>query len=215
MEIAMIFDLDGTLLDTLEDLHDAVNYALAQFGYPERTLEEVRQFVGEGAGKLMERAVPKGADPAPVLSTFRTYYAAHTQVKTKPYPGIPQALEELGRKYPLAVVSNKPDEAVKILGKVYFPNLYARGEAPDCPRKPNAAMVHKTMEALGVQGCIYIGDSQVDVETAKNAGVPCLSVTWGFRDLDCLRSAGADHFCHAPEDLPRMLETMKEEYYGQ
>lgn len=215
MEIAMIFDLDGTLLDTLEDLHDAVNYALTQFGYPERTLEEVRQFVGEGAGKLMERAVPEGADPEPVLSCFRTYYAAHTQVKTKPYPGIPQALEELGRKYPLAVVSNKPDEAVKILGKAYFPSLYARGEAPDCPRKPNAAMVHKTMEALGVQGCIYIGDSQVDVETAKNAGVPCLSVTWGFRDLDCLRAAGATHFCHAPEDLLRMLETMKEEYYGQ
>lgn len=215
MEIAMIFDLDGTLLDTLEDLQDAVNYALTQFGYPERTLEEVRQFVGEGAGKLMERAVPKGADPEPVLSCFRTYYAAHTQVKTRPYPGIPEALEALGKKYPLAVVSNKPDEAVKILGKAYFPGLYARGEAPDCPRKPNAAMVHKTMEALGVQGCIYIGDSQVDVETAKNAGVPCLSVTWGFRDLDCLRSAGATHFCHAPEDLPRMLETMKEEYYGQ
>ena len=215
MEIAMIFDLDGTLLDTLEDLQDAVNYALTQFGYPERTLEEVRQFVGEGAGKLMERAVPKGADPEPVLSCFRTYYAAHTQVKTRPYPGIPEALEALGKKYPLAVVSNKPDEAVKILGKAYFPGLYARGEAPDCPRKPNAAMVHKTMEALGVQSCIYIGDSQVDVETAKNAGVPCLSVTWGFRDLDCLRSAGATHFCHAPEDLPRMLETMKEEYYGQ
>lgn len=215
MEIAMIFDLDGTLLDTLQDLQDAVNYALTQFGYPERTLEEVRQFVGEGAGKLMERAVPKGADPEPVLSCFRTYYAAHTQVKTRPYPGILEALEALGKKYPLAVVSNKPDEAVKILGKAYFPSLYARGEAPDCPRKPNAAMVHKTMEALGVQGCIYIGDSQVDVETAKNAGVPCLSVTWGFRDLDCLRSAGATHFCHAPEDLPRMLETMKEEYYGQ
>lgn len=215
MEIAMIFDLDGTLLDTLEDLQDAVNYALTQFGYPERTLEEVRQFVGEGAGKLMERAVPKGADPEPVLSCFRTYYAAHTQVKTRPYPGIPEALEALGKKYPLAVVSNKPDEAVKILGKAYFPSLYARGEAPDCPRKPNAAMVHKTMEALGVQGCIYIGDSQVDVETAKNAGVPCLSVTWGFRDLNCLRAAGATHFCHNPEDLPRMLETMKEEYYGQ
>ena len=215
MKIAIIFDLDGTLLDTLQDLHDAVNYALTQFGYPERTLEEVRQFVGEGAGKLMERAVPKGADPEPVLSCFRTYYAAHTQVKTRPYPGIPEALEALGKKYPLAVVSNKPDEAVKILGKAYFPGLYARGEAPDCPRKPNAAMVHKTMEALGVQGCIYIGDSQVDVETAKNAGVPCLSVTWGFRDLNCLRAAGATHFCHNPEDLPRMLETMKEEYYGQ
>ena len=215
MEIAMIFDLDGTLLDTLQDLQDAVNYALTQFGYPERTLEEVRQFVGEGAGKLMERAVPKGADPEPVLSCFRTYYAAHTQVKTRPYPGIPEALEALGKKYPLAVVSNKPDEAVKILGKAYFPGLYARGEAPDCPRKPNAAMVHKTMEALGVQGCIYIGDSQVDVETAKNAGVPCLSVTWGFRDLNCLKAAGATHFCHNPEDLPRMLETMKEEYYGQ
>ena len=215
MKIAMIFDLDGTLLDTLEDLQDAVNYAMTQFGYPERTLEEVRQFVGEGAGKLMERAVPKGADPEPVLSCFRTYYAAHTQVKTRPYPGIPEALEALGKKYPLAVVSNKPDEAVKILGKAYFPGLYARGEAPDCPRKPNAAMVHKTMEALGVQGCIYIGDSQVDVETAKNAGVPCLSVTWGFRDLNCLRAAGATHFCHNPEDLPRMLETMKEEYYGQ
>lgn len=215
MDIAMIFDLDGTLLDTLQDLQDAVNYALTQFGCPERTLEEVRQFVGEGAGKLMERAVPAGLDPAPVLACFRTYYAAHTQVKTKPYPGILEALKALGEKYPLAVVSNKPDEAVKILGRTYFPSLYARGETPDCPRKPNPAMVKKTMEALGVKHCIYVGDSQVDVETAKNAGVPCLSVTWGFRDLDCLRSAGATHFCHAPEDLVQALEKLKEEYYGQ
>lgn len=215
MDIAMIFDLDGTLLDTLEDLRDAVNHALGQFGYPERSLEEVRQFVGEGAAKLMERAVPEGADPAPALACFRAYYAAHTQEKTKPYPGILEALETLGRNYPLAVVSNKPDEAVKILAKTYFPGLYARGEAADCPRKPDPAMVRKTMEALGVKGCIYIGDSQVDVETAKNAGVPCLSVTWGFRDLDCLRSAGATHFCHAPEDLAQTLGKMKEEYYGQ
>ena len=125
--------------------------------------------MGEGAGKLMEGAVPEGADPEPVLSTFRTYYAAHTQVKTRPYPGIPQALEILRRKYPLAVVSNKPDESVKILGKAYFPGLYARGEAPDCPRKPDAAMVHKTMEALGVKGCIYIGDIHLAVSDVNAA----------------------------------------------
>ena len=205
----VIFDLDGTLLDTLDDLADAVNYALRQFGYPERTREEVRCFVGNGAGRLLQRAVPEGADADAVLAVFRTYYDAHCQVKTKPYDGILEALAELGKKYPLAVVSNKPDSAVKSLCADYFPGLYARGESADCPRKPAPDMVFQAMAAIGVKSCIYVGDSEVDIRTAKNAGVPCLSVLWGFRDRDVLEGEGGTHFCAEPSALAAALEALR------
>ncbi len=201
MKTAIVFDLDGTLLDTLADLHDAVNFALDAFGYPRRSLEEVRQFVGNGAARLIALAVPEHADPAPVLACFQEYYREHCQIKTAPYPGIMDALEVLGKQYPLAIVSNKPDAAVKRLCADLFPGIYARGEDTDCPRKPDPAMVHQTMAALGVDRCVYVGDSEVDIATAKNSGVPCLSVTWGFRNKEELNAAGAKFFCGSADRL--------------
>ena len=201
MKVGILWDLDGTLLDTLEDLADGVNYALGEFGYPERTLEEVRRFVGNGAYNLIQQAVPEGTDPDPVFETFKTYYDAHCQIKTKPYEGILAVLEELGQKYPLAVVSNKPDSAVKPLCQQYFPGIYARGESTDCPRKPAPDMVHKAMTDIGVEKCIYVGDSEVDVETARNAGMPLIAVSWGFRTREQLRAAGAEIIVDTAEGL--------------
>ena len=217
-DIAIIWDLDGTLLDTLQDLTDGTNYALRQFGLPERTAEEVRSFIGNGARQLIARSLPgKTDDPDvdEVLRVYQVYYRAHCQIKTRPYEGIPEALEQLkAAGFPMAVVSNKPDIAVKPLCDQYFPGLYAKGESADCPRKPAPDMVLKAMQALGVKKCIYVGDSEVDVVTANNAGVPCLSVTWGFRSRHQLESGGAVQLCDAPRNLPRMLMQM-EEHYGQ
>ena len=201
MKTAIIFDLDGTLLDTLGDLHAAVNHTLAHFGYPSRTLEEVRRFVGNGAGQLIALSVPEHADPAPVLEEFQGYYRDHCQIRTGPYPGILEALEQLKLHYPLAIVSNKPDAAVKTLCAQYFPGIYARGESADCPRKPAPDMVRAAMAAIGVTNCLYVGDSEVDVITAKNAGVPCLSVLWGFREREELLSTGAEFLCEIPQAL--------------
>ncbi len=213
MKIAILFDLDGTLLNTLGDLHASTNYVLRSFGYPERTLEEVRQFVGNGARRLIEQAIPADQDNVEaVLAAFQMYYAANCNHLTAPYPGIPEALEAL-RAYPLAVVSNKPDRAVKELAKIYFPDLYARGESTDCRRKPYPDMVEKTLAALGADTCIYVGDSEVDVETAKNAGVPCLSVTWGFRERQVMETVGSTHFCDDPRDLPARIEKMIKELF--
>lgn len=207
---AILFDLDGTLLDTLEDLKDGVNHTLEVFGYPTRTLEEVRRFVGNGAARLLQLAVPAGADWEAPLEEFRRYYAAHCQVKTAPYPGIPAALEALSA-HPIAIVSNKPDEAAKKLCREYFPGIYAQGEHPGCPRKPAPDMVRAAMAHIGADRCIYVGDSEVDVCTARNAGVPCLSVLWGFRDRTAICRAGGTHFCRTPEEMPQMLEKMIKE----
>lgn len=205
-KIGILFDLDGTLLNTLEDLADSVNHVLAEFGYSGRTLEEVRQFVGNGAGRLIARAVPVGAKPDPVLEAFQSYYAAHCQIKTRPYDGIPDALSRLGKKYPIAIVSNKPDVAVKMLCASVFPGILAMGESTGCPRKPAPDMVRKAMEAIGADTCVYVGDSEVDVLTAKNAGVPCLSVLWGFRSRADIEAAGGTHFCEAPALLEKKIE---------
>ena len=207
---AILFDLDGTLLNTLDDLADAVNVTLSHFGCPPRTREQVRQFVGNGAERLIRLALPGKAGDPPVgetLDYFKDYYAANAQHKTCPYAGILEALAEIRQVFPVAIVSNKPDRAVKTLCGQYFGDVYARGESSDCPRKPAPDMVHKAMAAIGAERCIYVGDSEVDVETAKNAGVPCLSVLWGFRDRQTLEKAGADHFCQTPADL---LKTLKE-----
>lgn len=208
MKTGILWDLDGTLLDTLEDLADAVNYALAHFGYPERTIEEVRRFVGNGARRLMALAVPEGADADAAFEVFHTYYDAHCQIKTKPYEGIPEVLAQLGEKYPMAIVSNKPDSAVKLLCAQYFPGLYARGESADCPRKPAPDMVYKAMAEIGADRCIYVGDSEVDVLTAKNADVPCLSVLWGFRDRDDMEAVGGKYFCDSTKELAEKLEEL-------
>lgn len=208
MKTGILWDLDGTLLDTLADLTDALNYAMTQFGYPHRTMEDVRRFIGNGAHRLIALSVPEGADVDAVLQVYKTYYDAHCQIKTKPYDGILEALAVLGEKYPMAVVSNKPDSAVKPLCAQYFPGIFARGESADCPRKPAPDMLLKTMEAIGVDRCIYVGDSEVDVLTARNAGVPVLSVLWGFRDRKEIEAEGGQHFCDDPAMLVEKLEEM-------
>ncbi len=202
----ILFDLDGTLLDTLEDLKDAVNYALTFHGYPTRMLEEVRRFVGNGAARLMALSVPEGVAYEPVLETYRVYYQAHSQVKTAPYPGILEALAKIREKYPIAIVSNKPDPAVKTLCKDFFGDIYALGETPDCPRKPAPDMLYKAMNELGIDRFVYVGDSDVDVITAHGAGANCVSVLWGFRDEDEIRAAGGEYFCRDTAELPALID---------
>ena len=206
----ILFDLDGTLLNTLDDLMDAVNHTVEVFGYPRHSREEVRRFVGNGAGRLLQLSVPQGRDWQEPLAAFQSYYREHCQIKTAPYPGIMEALYAL-KKYPLAIVSNKPDAAVKKLCAQYFPGIYAQGEHPGCPRKPSPDMVRIAMEHIGVDRCIYVGDSEVDVLTAHNAAVPCLSVLWGFRDRAEIQAAGESRFCETPAQMPAMLEEMMKE----
>lgn len=208
MKTGILFDLDGTLLDTLEDIHDAVNYALHTLNYPKRSMEEVRRFVGNGARLLMERAVPEDGDGQAAFEVFRAYYDSHCQIRTRPYAGIPEALSALKEKYPIAIVSNKPHSAVVSLCAGFFPGICARGESVDCPRKPAPDMLYKTMAQIGVEKCIYVGDSEVDVLTAKNAGVRVLSVLWGFRDREELEKAGAEAFCESAHQLVETIEQM-------
>jgi len=218
MKLGILWDMDGTLLNTLEDLQDAVNYVLRQYGCPARDGEEIRSFLGNGARNLIRCALAgtgRESDEERILADYLAYYNAHSQVKTGPYPGIPEALAVLGQKYPMAVVSNKPDPTVKLLGKTYFPRLFALGERSDCPRKPAPDMVKRAMEALGVESCIFVGDSEVDIETAKNAEVPCLSVLWGFRDRTDLEQAGGRYFCDDPQKLPQTLDEIVRSTYGQ
>ena len=189
--------------------------ALAQFGCPARTLAELRTFVGNGARNQIRLSLP-GRDDDPdleeVLAFYKEYYSAHCQNKPAPYPGVLAALEELGKEFPIAIVSNKPDAAVKTLCARYFPGVYALGEAADCPRKPAPDMVFKAMKEIGVESCIYVGDSEVDIRTAKNADVPCGSVLWGFRDRDGLEAEGGAHFCGTMED---MVSLIRELSHGQ
>ena len=180
------------------------------FGYPRHSREEVRRFVGNGAGRLLQLSVPQGRDWQEPLAAFQSYYREHCQIKTAPYPGIMEALYAL-KKYPMAIVSNKPDAAVKKLCAQYFPGIYAQGEHPGCPRKPSPDMVRIAMEHIGVDRCIYVGDSEVDVLTAHNAAVPCLSVLWGFRDRAEIQAAGESRFCETPAQMPAMLEEMMKE----
>lgn len=208
-----IFDLDGTILNTLEDLTDSVNYALLKNGMSLRGIEEVRQFVGNGIGKLMERAVERGTDAKKteqVLSDFKEYYGANCARKTRPYDGIGKLLSVLrANGIRTAVVSNKADFAVQTLCRHYFPGMFDRvaGEKEGIRRKPYPDSVLYIMEQLGVakEETIYIGDSEVDVKTAENAGINVISVTWGFRGEDFLRAEGAKVFAHHPEELKELI----------
>lgn len=196
----VIFDLDGTLLDTLDDLMNSVNYALLKFGFPARSKEEIRRFVGNGVGKLIKRAVPAGTDEqteGECLDVFRKHYSEHKQDLTAPYDGVVPVLlklKEAGIK--TAVVSNKFDAAVKELCKPFFGDLIpvSIGERENVRRKPAPDSVFEALKELGenAESAIYVGDSDTDVETAKNAGLPCIGVTWGFRDRDVLEKAGAE-----------------------
>ena len=221
-DTAIIWDLDGTLLNTLEDLKNANNYVMRAFGYPERSLDEVRRFVGNGARRLLEQAMPGAAadEIDRALACFKAYYDAHCRERTAPYPGIPEALQRLhAAGYPMAVVSNKPDSAVQILCRDYFGDLFpvTHGECPGCPRKPAPDMVLQTAQRLGVgpSHCIYAGDSEVDLLTATNCGMVCLSVLWGFRDRKLLEENGGCHFCDDPGQLPRAVAELEELLHGK
>lgn len=209
----VIFDLDGTLLDTLQDLADAVNYALRSMQMPERTVEEVRCFVGNGVRRLMELSVPNGFDNPQFEETFakfKEYYGVHCNDKTKAYDGVVELLRELREDgYALAIVSNKLDSAVKELSEIYFEGIVkvAIGEREGVAKKPAPDTVYKALEELGMpaEGAVYVGDSDVDVMTAKNSGLPCISVLWGFRDEEFLVEHGATQFAGTPEEIKKYL----------
>ena len=205
-----IFDLDGTLLSTLADLAASTNYALRTHHMPERSLDEVRRFVGNGVKKLMERAIPDGLNNPlfeDTFATFRQHYMQHNLDTTQPYPGIMQLLEQLkaeGKN--IAVVSNKFYAATRELCRHFFGDLVpvAIGEREDIRKKPAPDTVIEALRELGVdkEDAVYIGDSDVDIMTAKNSGMPCVSVLWGFRDKEFLLEHGATTLISKPEDMP-------------
>lgn len=206
-----IFDLDGTLLDTLADLAASCNYALRTHGMPEHSIDDVRRFVGNGVRKLMERAVPDGAanpDFEAAFATFREYYMLHSLDTTKPYPGVPEVLAELkAHGCRLAVVSNKMMAATVELCHHFFPDTIevaiGENEAAGIRKKPAPDTVFAALKELGVEKecAVYVGDSDVDIATARNAGIPCISVLWGFRDSEFLLEHGAETFILKPSDL--------------
>ena len=208
-----IFDLDGTLLDTLGDLHASVNFALRKFRFPERTLDEVRSFIGNGVVKLMERSTPDGIDSETqlrCLDTFRKHYLQHMSDTTAPYEGTAELLKNLrGEGVKIAVVSNKLHPAVEDLCESYFPGLIdkAVGVSVEEERKPSPVNVLRTAERFGIvlKDCIYIGDSEVDVQTAHNADVQCIGITWGFRTKDELLKAGADIVADTAEEVKEII----------
>lgn len=205
-----IFDLDGTLLSTLADLAASTNYALRTHHMPERSLDEVRRFVGNGVKKLMERAIPDGLNNPlfeETFATFRQHYMQHNLDTTQPYPGIMQLLEQLkaeGKN--IAVVSNKFYAATRELCHHFFGDLVpvAIGEREDIRKKPAPDTVIEALRELGVdkEGAVYIGDSDVDIMTAKNSGMPCVSVLWGFRDKEFLLEHGATTLISKSEEMP-------------
>ena len=205
-----VFDLDGTLLSTLTDLAASCNYALRHNGMPERTIDEVRMFVGNGVKKLMERAIPDGlANPLfeQTFADFRQHYMRHNLDTTAPYPGIMDMLEQLkteGKN--IAVVSNKFYAATRELCRHFFADLVpvAIGEREDIRKKPAPDTVIEALRELGANndGAVYIGDSDVDIMTARNSGMPCVSVLWGFRDKQFLLEHGATTLIQTPAELP-------------
>ena len=211
---AVIWDLDGTLLDTLADLVASVNAALVAMGHPARSLEEIRRMVGNGVSNLVLRALPEAhtADHAAALSLFRAHYAAHYADATAPYPGIVEALDALrSRGAAMAVVSNKLDAVTKALCRENFGDRIGVviGDRPGLPRKPAPDSVALALAELGrtEAHAVYVGDSEVDIATARNAGLPCLSVGWGFRPAQVLLDAGAKEIIpDVPALLARLLD---------
>ncbi len=209
----VVFDMDGTILDTLEDLADSVNRVLERFQYPARTLEEVRRFVGNGRRKLLERALPAEVseeEAERIFQEFTSYYQAHCAQKTRPYQGIPRLLETLRASgCRTAVVSNKADPAVRELCARFFPGLFdaMSGERDGVGRKPAPDMVDAILGELSVprERAVYVGDSEVDIATARNAGLACVSVSWGFREKEFLRAQGAERIADTPGELEALL----------
>lgn len=202
-----LFDMDGTLLDTLDDLTAAVNHTLAQYGYPLRSRDEVRQGLGNGAARLMAAMLPQGEatpDFDAILADYRAWYQAHSCDLTRPYTGVPALLEALRRRgCRLAIVTNKPHGAATALAERFFPDLLTIGEEQGVPRKPAPDMVWRALEALHAprEGAVYVGDSEVDIQTARNAGLPAIGAAWGFRGREALAAAGADVIAESAEEL--------------
>ena len=212
-----IFDLDGTLLDTLQDLADSVNYALRQHGMPEHSIDDIRRFVGNGVRLLMERSVPDGAENPlfeVTFATFRQHYMKHSLDTTRPYEGISELIHELkARGCKMAVVSNKMMAATQDLVRHFFPDIevaIGENEAAGIRKKPAPDTVFEALRQLGypptshpspLTSVVYVGDSDVDLATARNSGIPCISVLWGFRDRDFLLSHGATTFVGHPLEI--------------
>ena len=212
----VIFDLDGTLLNTIEDIAASVNVTLSRWGRPERTVAEVRDFVGNGLRRTLTLAL--GEDrPLPefeeALAFLIRHYEENCLIKTAPYPGILPLLDALkARGYKLGIVSNKTDPAVKHLHSLFFSGTVgaAIGEHPGVRRKPAPDTVFEAMALLGSapESCIYVGDSEVDLLTARNSGIPCISVLWGFRDKEDMEAVGAEIFCENTADLAEKIEEL-------
>jgi phosphoglycolate phosphatase len=209
----VIFDLDGTLLNTLDDLRDSLNEVLIAKGFSPKSLEEVRRFVGNGVRNLVRRSVPEECSDevvSLVMEEFKENYKHNMQNKTRPYNGIMELLLDLYRyNYKLAIVSNKYDAAVKELSRTYFGNLIpvAIGETSEIKRKPAPDSIYTAVKELGsdLSSTVLVGDSETDVQTAKNAGIPCIGVTWGFRCREVLRSEGADYLIDTPKELLTLI----------
>ena len=210
---AVLFDMDGTVLDTLDDLADSVNRSLREFGLPEVSRFQVGQSLGNGAKYLIRHCLPEGSDEAlceQVLSFYKPWYDAHCLIKTKPYDGILQLMETLRADgVSQAIISNKPDSAVQELAEAFFPGLMdvVIGESPAVKRKPSPDTVLAAASQMGLMAsdCVYIGDTEVDLETARNAGMDCIPVNWGFRTEEQLCAAGAEEIIRSPEELKKKL----------
>ena len=209
MTNTILFDLDGTLLNTLEDLKNSVNFALKKFGYSEKTLEQIRASVGNGLRRLIELSVPEGTSSETVdavLAAMKLHYQGHCAVKTAPYPGILELLNQLkAAGFRMAIVSNKAAPMTEQLRQKFFAAQvpFAFGESAELRRKPWPDMPLAALKQLGstAETSVYVGDSEVDVQTAKNAGIPCLSVGWGFRSAQELHEAGVSEIFNTPQEL--------------
>lgn len=210
---AVIFDLDGTLTDTLADLRSSVNFALSQFGFSERTTEEIRSFVGNGVRRLIYLSVPDNTPDETseeCLSVFKEHYKANSLIETKPYDGITEMLTELkSRGVKTAVVTNKMHSAAVGIVEHFFGNLIDTtvGQIDGVSQKPKPDGIYKALEMLGTEKekSVYVGDSEVDCITAKNAGIPCVGVTWGFRDREVLTENGAEYIADSVRELTELL----------
>lgn len=208
-----IFDLDGTLLNTIDDLADAGNHVCAAHGWPVHTVDEFKHMVGNGIPRLVERFAPAGTDGealAGALAEFSAYYGEHKEDKTAPYPGVPELLAALkGQGVHMAVLSNKAHALAGPVVEHYFPGVfeYVQGALPNAPVKPDPTLLRALMERLGArpETTLFVGDSDVDVLTGKNGGLTVVGVLWGFRDRQELEGAGADHIIERPEELTALL----------
>lgn len=209
----VIFDLDGTLLNTIDDLANSLNHTLDKFGFPTRTRDEVQSFVGNGLRKLLERAIPNGLQNPQfeeVFVQFKTHYTSHCKEITVPYPGVMEVLNTLYKKQiPMAIVSNKNDAAVKELALDFFNGLIpvAIGEREGISKKPAPDTVLTALSELGADAstAVYVGDSDVDIQTAANSGMDCISVSWGFRGREFLEKEGASVIIDTPSELLKFL----------